>query len=47
MSDVRHPQVLFADENLEQALRQLVLYGHDGLPVLRGGSHAKTSCTHW
>lgn len=28
------PQVLFADENLEQALRQLVLYGRSGLPVL-------------
>ena len=30
----RQPQVLFADEDLERARRQLVLYGHDGLPVL-------------
>ena len=30
----RHPQVLFANESLAQALRQLVLYGRDGLPVL-------------
>lgn len=28
------PQGLFDNETLEQALRQLVLYGHDGLPVL-------------
>ncbi|HEY2769695.1 MAG TPA: chloride channel protein [Solirubrobacteraceae bacterium] len=28
------PQALFADEDLGQALRQLVLYGHDGLPVI-------------
>ncbi len=30
----RQPQVLFAEEDLEQARRQLVLYGRDGLPVL-------------
>jgi CIC family chloride channel protein len=30
----RPPQALFEDEDLEQALRQLVLYGRDGLPVL-------------
>ncbi len=30
----RQPQVLFADEDLERARRQLVLYGRDGLPVL-------------
>ncbi len=30
----RDPQVLFANESLTQALRQLVLYGRDGLPVL-------------
>ena len=30
----RTPQALFADEDLQQALRQLVLYGRDGLPVL-------------
>jgi CIC family chloride channel protein len=28
------PQVLFAGESLAQALRQLVIYGRDGLPVL-------------
>jgi CIC family chloride channel protein len=30
----RQPQVLFADETLENALRQLALYGPDGLPVI-------------
>ena len=30
----RDLQVLFANESLAQALRQLVLYGRDGLPVL-------------
>jgi chloride channel protein, CIC family len=30
----RRPQVLFAEEDLEQARRQLILYGRDGLPVL-------------
>ncbi|MGO9488894.1 MAG: CBS domain-containing protein [Solirubrobacteraceae bacterium] len=39
MSEVRDPQVLFGDEDLEQALRQLVLYGHDGLPVLSHDEH--------
>jgi CIC family chloride channel protein len=34
VTDIRRPQALFADETLEQALRQLVLYGHTGLPVL-------------
>jgi chloride channel protein, CIC family len=29
-----HPQVLFAGESLSQALRQLELYGRDGLPVI-------------
>src|SRR6202012_5612185 len=28
------PQEIFADETLEQALRQLTLYGRSGLPVL-------------
>ncbi|HEY1618919.1 MAG TPA: TrkA C-terminal domain-containing protein, partial [Streptosporangiaceae bacterium] len=28
------PQALFATESLAQALRQLEVYGHDGLPVL-------------
>jgi CIC family chloride channel protein len=30
----RQPQALLADETSEQALRQLTLYGGDGLPVL-------------
>ncbi|NMH97545.1 chloride channel protein [Pseudonocardia acidicola] len=30
----REPQALFANDSLAQALRQLVLYGRDGLPVL-------------
>ncbi len=30
----RRPQVLFAEEDLEHARRQLILYGRDGLPVL-------------
>jgi chloride channel protein, CIC family len=29
-----HPQMLFATESLTQALRQLELYGRDGLPVI-------------
>ena len=29
-----HPQMLFASESLTQALRQLELYGRDGLPVI-------------
>ncbi|HEY5429022.1 MAG TPA: chloride channel protein [Solirubrobacteraceae bacterium] len=32
--DIREPQALFGDETLEQALRQLTLYGRAGLPVL-------------
>ena len=30
----REPQAVFANESLAQALRQLVVYGRDGLPVL-------------
>jgi CIC family chloride channel protein len=30
----RDPQVLFSNESVAQALRQLEVYGHDGLPVL-------------
>jgi chloride channel protein, CIC family len=30
----QHPQMLFATESLTQALRQLELYGRDGLPVI-------------
>jgi chloride channel protein, CIC family len=32
--EVRTPQSLLPDETLEHALRQLVLYGPDGLPVI-------------
>lgn len=35
----RQPQVLFSDESLIQGLRQLVLYGRDGLPVTSSDSH--------
>ena len=35
-----HPQLLFATESLTQALRQLELYGRDGLPVISAdGQH--------
>jgi CIC family chloride channel protein len=34
MGTTSDPQELFADETLEQALRQLTLYGRSGLPVL-------------
>ena len=34
VTDTRRPQELFSDETLEQALRQLTLYGPSGLPVL-------------
>ena len=30
----RDPQILFSNESVAQALRQLDVYGHDGLPVL-------------
>jgi CIC family chloride channel protein len=33
------PQTLFATESLAQALRQLAVYGHDGLPVLSADGH--------
>ena len=40
VADIRQPQALFADETLDQALRQLVLYGPAGLPVLsHDGEH--------
>jgi CIC family chloride channel protein len=44
VTDVRQPQELFADETLEQALRQLTLYGHAGLPVL---SHDREELEGW
>ena len=34
VTETRGPQVLFSDESLDQALRQLVLYGRAGLPVI-------------
>ena len=38
----RKPQAIFSDETLEQALRQLVLYGRVGLPVLSpDGQHLR------
>ena len=37
----RQPQVLFAEEDLEHARRQLVLYGRDGLPVLSRDGHLR------
>ena len=47
VTDTRRPQELFPDETLEQALRQLVLYGPDGLPVLsHDGRHLRGWITH-
>ena len=37
----RQPQVLFAEEDLEQARRQLVLFGRDGLPVISRDGHLR------
>jgi chloride channel protein, CIC family len=34
VTDVGAPQVLFPDEDLAQTLRQLALYGRNGLPVI-------------
>jgi chloride channel protein, CIC family len=34
VNDVRDPQEIFEDETLEQALRQLTMYGRSGLPVI-------------
>jgi CIC family chloride channel protein len=31
---IREPQALFANDSLAQAVRQLVVYGRDGLPVI-------------
>ena len=42
VTEIRRPQALFADETLDQALRQLVLYGRSGLPVLSpDGEHLR------
>ena len=34
VTSTQRPQMLFAEEDLEDARRQLVLYGRDGLPVI-------------
>ncbi|GFG73862.1 chloride channel protein [Mycobacterium botniense] len=34
LTHVHRPQALFANDSLAQALRQLVVYGRDGLPVI-------------
>ncbi len=44
MTDTRKPQELFGDETLEQALRQLTLYDHEGLPVV---SHDRQHRRGW
>ena len=44
MTDTRQPQELFGDETLEQALRQLTLYGDHGLPVI---SHDRQHLQGW
>ena len=38
-TDLGPPQMLFGEETLDQALRQLVLYGRVGLPVLSSDEH--------
>ncbi|HEX4787461.1 MAG TPA: chloride channel protein [Actinospica sp.] len=40
ISHERTPQALYATESLSQALRQLILYGRDGLPVLSADGSA-------
>jgi CIC family chloride channel protein len=44
VTDTRQPQELFGEETLEQALRQLTLYDHDGLPVV---SHDRQHLRGW
>jgi len=44
VTDTRVPQELFGEETLEQALRQLTLYDHDGLPVV---SHDRQHLRGW
>ena len=42
VTETREPQAIFSDETLDQALRQLVLYGRAGLPVLSpDGQHLR------
>jgi CIC family chloride channel protein len=40
----RQPQALFADEDLAQALRQLIVFGQNGLPVV---SHETSQLEGW
>ncbi len=44
VTDTRQTQELFGDETLEQALRQLTVSDHDGLPVV---SHDRQHLTGW
>jgi CIC family chloride channel protein len=42
VTETTQPQAIFSDETLDQALRQLVLYGRAGLPVLSpDGQHLR------
>jgi chloride channel protein, CIC family len=42
VTETREPQAIYSDEILEQALRQLVLYGRTGLPVISpDGQHLR------
>ena len=43
-AEIHEPQVLFDDETLENAIRQLALYGPDGLPVV---STDRTKLVGW
>ena len=42
----RDPQALFSTESLAQALRQLEVYGHDGLPVLSADGDLRGRLDH-
>jgi CIC family chloride channel protein len=44
VTDTREPQELFGEDTLEQALRQLTLYGDHGLPVI---SHDQQHLQGW
>ena len=46
VTDTRQPQELFGDETLEQALRQLTLYGRHGLPVISNDRRAPPRLDH-
>jgi CIC family chloride channel protein len=46
VTETRQPEILFSDDTLDQALRQLVLYGRSGLPVLSpDGEHLRAWIT--